>query len=59
MDDVKNWRSKYTGVSGYILARQMRKLTLAYNVRWEFCHKRSTAKRIIEILTETKLKIID
>lgn len=59
MDDVKNWRSKYTGVSGYLLARQMRKLTLAYKVRWEFCHKRSAAKRIIEILTETKLKIID
>lgn len=59
MDDVKNWRSKFTGVSGYLLARQMRKLTLAYKVRWEFCHKRSTAKRIIEILTEHKLKVIE
>lgn len=57
--DVENWRSKWTGASGYIIARRMRKLTLSYRVRWEFCHKRSTAKRIIEILTETKLKIID
>lgn len=59
LDDVKAWRSKWTGVSGYLLARQMRKLTLAYKVRWEFCHKRSTAKRIIEILTENKLKVIE
>lgn len=59
MEDVKTWRSKYTGVSGYILSRQMRKLTLAYKVRWEFCRKQSTAKRIIEILTENKLRIMN
>lgn len=53
LDDVKKWRSKWTGASGYSLAREMRRLDLAYKVRWEFCSKRSTGKRIIEILTNT------
>lgn len=52
MDDVKTWRSKWTGASGYSLWREMRRAELAYRVRWEFCSKRSTAKRIIELLTE-------
>ena len=51
MNDVKTWRSKWTGASGYSLWREMRRAELAYRVRWEFCSKRSTAKRIIEILT--------
>lgn len=54
MDDVKTWRSKWTGASGYSLFREMRRLELAYRVRWEFCSKRSTAKRIIELLTDNK-----
>lgn len=58
MDDVKNWRSKYTGVSGYLLSRQMRRVSLAYGVRWEFCHKRNVTKRIIEILTERPLQFM-
>lgn len=52
LEDVKTWRSKWTGASGWSLFREMRRLELAYKVRWEFCSKRSTAKRIIELLTE-------
>lgn len=52
MEDVRTWRSKWSGASGYSLYREMRRAELAYKVRWEFCSKRSTAKRIIEILTE-------
>lgn len=52
MDDVRNWTSVYTGVHGNYLARQMHRLELAYKVRWDFCDKRTTARKIIEILTE-------
>ena len=51
LDDVRDWQSRFTGVRGFALSRMMRRITLAYRVRWEFCSKRSTAKRIIEILT--------
>lgn len=51
--DVESWRSQWSGVSGVSVAREMRRAALAYKVRWEFCSKRSTAKRIIEILTES------
>ena len=30
----------------------MRTMTENYGVQWEFCHKNSTGKRIVEILTE-------
>ena len=52
LEDVQSWRSRFTGVRGFVLSRQMRRVTLAYNVRWEFCSKKSTGKRIIDILTE-------
>ena len=56
MADVKTWRSKWTGASGYSVWREMRRAELAYRVRWEFCSKKSTAKRIIEILTSDNTK---
>lgn len=49
--DVKNWKPKYGKVSGKALADAIFRLEMAYNVPTLFCGKRSTGKRIIEILT--------
>ena len=37
---------------GPTLAKQMRTLSERYGVRWEFCSKQQTGKRIIEILRD-------
>lgn len=52
INDVPSWSSEYTKVTGRAIQREMLRLELSYGVRWQFCSKRSTAKRIIEILTE-------
>lgn len=38
--------------SGAWLAKTMRTVTEKYGVRWEFCCKRDTGRKIIELLTE-------
>lgn len=48
--DVPKWKSKFSPVSGRTVQNEMIRLEQAYKVRWCFCSKRSTAKRIIEIL---------
>ena len=50
--DVSSWKSKYTKVTGKWLQSEIYKVSVAYNVEFIFCDKRSTGKRIIEILTE-------
>lgn len=50
INDVPKWKSKYSSVSGRTVQTEMMRLEQAYRVRWCFCSKRSTAKRIIEIL---------
>jgi len=49
--DVKNWKPKYGKVTGKALADAIFRLEISYQVPCYFCSKRSTAKRIIEILT--------
>lgn len=49
--DVRNWQPKYGKASGKALADAIFRLEMAYNVPTLFCGKRSTGKRIIEILT--------
>jgi hypothetical protein len=51
IEDVKHWQSKYSRVSGKTLAERMYRAHIAYGVEFLFCDKRSTGKRIIEILT--------
>lgn len=51
INDVPKWKSKYSGVSGRKLIDEMIRCEMAYGVRWCFCDRRSTAKRIIEILS--------
>jgi len=51
INDVPKWRSKYSQVTGRRLIDEMIRTEMAYGVRWCFCDRRSTAKRIIEILS--------
>ena len=50
IEDVAKWTDKYSGVSGRSLANEIYRVHIAYNVQFLFCNKRSTARRIIEIL---------
>lgn len=51
INDVPKWRSKYSQVTGRSLIDEMIRCEMAYGVRWCFCDRRSTARRIIEILS--------
>lgn len=51
INDVPKWRSRFSGVTGRRLIDEMIRTEMAYGVRWCFCDKRSTAKRIVEILS--------
>lgn len=50
IEDVEKWTDKYSGVSGRSLANEIYRVHIAYGVEFLFCDKRSTARRIIEIL---------
>lgn len=50
INDVPKWRSKYSQVTGRRLIDEMIRCEMAYGVRWVFTDKRSTGKRIVEIL---------
>src|SRR5574344_1782639 len=49
--DVSGWQSKYSRISGSRLQAEMYRLGIAYNITFEFCSKRSTGKRIMELLS--------
>lgn len=51
INDVPKWRSKYIPVTGRRLVNEMIRLEMAYGVVWRFCNRRSTGKRIVEILS--------
>ncbi len=50
--DLAPWKSKYSPVRGGALIHEMEKLKHAYNVDFVFCSKRSTGRRIVELLKE-------
>lgn len=50
LKDVPQWRGKYTKVSGYRLYNEICRCHIAYGVEFLFCDKRSTGKRIAELL---------
>lgn len=49
--DVSTWKNQYGTVTGRMLQDKIYKLEMAYGVPVLFCDKRSTGRRIIEILT--------
>ena len=50
IEDVKKWNAPYGKVTGKALADAIFRLEIAYGVPVVFCDKRSTGRRIIEIL---------
>lgn len=48
--DVANWHSKYSPVSGRALMDEIYRVHIAYGVEFLFCQKKSTGKRILELL---------
>lgn len=48
--DVSKWKSKYSPVSGRALMEEIYRVHIAYGVDFLFCSKRSTGKRILELL---------
>ena len=52
INDVPKWKSRYSQIHGRRLLDEMIRLEMSYGIRWVFCDKRSTGKRIIELLTE-------
>ena len=48
--DVASWKSKYSKVTGRQLMEEIYKVHIAYGVEFLFCDKRSTGRRILELL---------
>lgn len=57
IEDVAKWTDKYSGVSGRSLANEIYRVHIAYSVEFVFCDKRSTARKIIEILEDDNDKL--
>ena len=51
-NDLKYWQSKYTGVKGNRVLTELVRCEMAYGVIFKFCDRRSTGRRIIELLQE-------
>jgi len=51
IQDVAQWSDKYSGVSGRRLMDELYRIHISYGVEVLFCARRSTGRRIIEILT--------
>ncbi len=50
--DVQLWNDKYSMVSGRALMDEIYRAHISYNIEFVFCDKRSTGRRIVEILSE-------
>lgn len=57
LEDVQEWKNPRLDVSPYAVSGKrlyqiMKTYEAKYGVRWEFCDKRSTGRRIVELLKE-------
>lgn len=50
--DLPEWRSKYSPVTGRALMEAIYRTSIAYGVTFVFCERRNTPKKILEILKE-------
>lgn len=53
-EDVRHWKPKYGKASGKSLADAIFRLEVGYGVPTFYCSKRSTGKRIVELLTQAR-----
>lgn len=51
--DVVTWRSEHSPVTGRVLMERIYQVHISYGVEFLFCDKRSTARKIIELLYES------
>ena len=56
--DLREWQSKYSGISGRSLMDAIYKTHISYGVEFLFCPKISTGRRIIELLSCTDSKSV-
>lgn len=49
--DVPKWKPKYGTIPSREIAERLYRLHISYNVEVLFCDKRSTGRRIVELLT--------
>ena len=49
-EDIRGWKSSYSPANGAALLRQMERLKHSYGVLFYVCHKRSTGRRIVQLL---------
>ena len=52
IQSVAQWNSKYSPVLGKDLMREIYRVHISYAVDFIFCSKRSTGRKIVELLTE-------
>ena len=52
MNDVPEWKSKFTRVTGQRLFQQMLRIHMAYGVEFLFCDKNETGRRVLELLRD-------
>lgn len=50
IQDVAAWTNPYSGVSGRALMNEIYRVHIAYGVEFLFCSKRSTGRKIVELL---------
>ena len=50
LEDVPKWKPKYGTIPSREIAERLYRLHISYNVEVLFCDKRSTGRRIVEIL---------
>jgi len=50
ISDLAGWKSKYSGVTGRRLMDEVFRCHISYGVGFLFCDRRSTGRRILEIL---------
>lgn len=56
--DLREWRSKYSGITGRALMDAVYKTHISYGVEFLFCPKISTGRRIVELLSCTDSKTV-
>jgi ERCC4-type nuclease len=52
IEDVKNWSSRYSPVSGRVLMEKIYQCHIAYQVEFLFCDNTETAEMIIKLLNQ-------
>lgn len=52
IDELAQWRSTHTRVTGAFLLQMIMNLRLSYGIRFYFCNKRQTPKIIFQLLSE-------